>query len=120
MRRILLASEISETGPSPFIILSKREEEEVPWYFREDITSTYETWYEGRYKKADIKEKAILRKGIDWIGDVKTIFEVGCGTAHFTRYFEEIGIDAFGVDPSTVETPQGIQVRAATEWEVSS
>ncbi len=73
---------------------------EVPWYFKEDITTTYETWYEGKYKRADIQEKAILRKGIDWIGDVRTIFEVGCGTAHFTRYFEQLGIDAYGADLS--------------------
>lgn len=70
------------------------------WYFREEIVSTYESWYEGKYKRADIREKAILRKGIDWIGDVRTIFEVGCGTAHFTRYFEEIGVNAYGADLS--------------------
>jgi len=30
------------------------------------------------------------------------------------------GLHELGVDPSTVETPQGIQVRARTEGEVSS
>ncbi len=73
---------------------------EVPWYFKEEITSTYESWYEGKYKRADIQEKAVLKKGIDWIGDVDTILEVGCGTAHFTRWFGEMGIKAYGVDLS--------------------
>jgi ubiquinone/menaquinone biosynthesis C-methylase UbiE len=104
MRKILPTSEsgrLDEDSPFLFGATSPSTQmEEVPWYFREDITSTYETWYEGKYKRADVQEKAILRKGIDWIGDVRTVFEVGCGTAHFTRYFDEIGIDTYGADLS--------------------
>lgn len=76
------------------------EKREVPWYFREENTSTYESWYEGKYKRADVQEKAVLKKGIEWIGDVDTILEVGCGSAHFTRWFEEMGIKAYGADLS--------------------
>jgi len=67
---------------------------------QEEITGTYETWYEGKYKKAELQEKALLRKGLDWIGGVKTLLEVGCGTGHFTKWFEEISVDACGIDIS--------------------
>lgn len=106
MRSAVLASEggrLQDCGnPSlfPFKSYQATRQQEVPWYFKEDITSTYETWYEGKYKRADVQEKAILRKGIDWIGDVRSLLEVGCGTAHFTRYFDEIGVDAYGADLS--------------------
>lgn len=106
MRSTVLASESgrSEDYGNPSLSLVKTyqatQEQGVPWYFKEEITSTYETWYEGKYKRADVQEKAILRKGIDWIGDVRSLFEVGCGTAHFTRYFEELGIHAYGADLS--------------------
>lgn len=74
--------------------------EEVPWYFNEEITSTYESWYEGKYRKADELEKSVLVECIEYIGGVKTILEVGCGTAHFTRFFEKIGLNAYGLDIS--------------------
>lgn len=77
-----------------------RKEEELPWYFKEEIVSNYESWYEGKYKRADQLEKEVLRSAIEWIGGVKTILEVGCGTAHFTRWFEQIGIIAYGLDIS--------------------
>jgi ubiquinone/menaquinone biosynthesis C-methylase UbiE len=73
---------------------------EAPWYFREEITSSYETWYEGKYKKADLKEKAVLERAIRWIGEVKTIAEVGCGTGHFSRFFDGIAFGTYGFDLS--------------------
>jgi len=66
----------------------------------EGITRTYESWYEGKYRKADLQEKSVLGEAIRWIGGVRTILEVGCGTAHFSRFFEESGIEAIGVDIS--------------------
>jgi ubiquinone/menaquinone biosynthesis C-methylase UbiE len=84
----------------PSALTSSASPPPVPWYLQEEVTSTYETWYEGKYKKAELQEKALLKKGLEWIGDVKTVLEVGCGTAHFTRWFEEMGIDACGMDIS--------------------
>jgi len=73
--------------------------EEAPWYFREEITSTYESWYEGKYKNADLQEKSALKKALDWMS-AGSLLEVGCGTAHFTRWFEEVGIESYGADLS--------------------
>jgi ubiquinone/menaquinone biosynthesis C-methylase UbiE len=68
---------------------------------KEEVTSTYETWYEGKYKRADLLEKSVLKDGIEWIGGVETILEVGCGSGHFSRFFEgELGIETFGADIS--------------------
>src|SRR5712691_614086 len=73
----------------------------VPWYMKEEITTGYETWYEGKYKRADLLEKSVLKDGIEWIGGVKTILEVGCGSGHFSRFFErELGIETCGADIS--------------------
>jgi ubiquinone/menaquinone biosynthesis C-methylase UbiE len=72
--------------------------EETPWYFREEITNNYESWYEGKYKKADLQEKITLIEMIKWIGEIHSLLEVGCGTAHFTRWFEENRLDSCGLD----------------------
>jgi len=72
----------------------------LPWYLQEEITSTYENWYEGKYKRAESQEKALLKKAVDWIGGVETLLEVGCGTAHFTMWFEQMGIEVSGMDIS--------------------
>jgi len=75
------------------------EAEEAPWFFREELTSTYESWYEGKYRRADLQEKKVLREALDWTS-TSSLLEVGCGTAHFTRWFEEVGIESYGVDLS--------------------
>jgi len=70
------------------------------WYFQEEIVKTYESWYEGKYKRADKLEKALLKKLLDTLPDAKSLLEVGCGTAHFTRWFESLGLDCYGLDLS--------------------
>ncbi len=70
------------------------------WYFQEDIVKTYESWYQGKYKRADDLEKALLKKLLETLGDVSTVLEVGCGTAHFTRWFESLGLECHGIDLS--------------------
>ena len=70
------------------------------WYFQEEIVKTYESWYEGKYKRADKLEKALLKKLLDTLPNVQSLLEIGCGTAHFTRWFESLGLECYGFDLS--------------------
>ncbi len=52
------------------------------WYYREDIVKTYESWYEGKYKRADVLEKTLLRKLLDALPETRSLLEVGkCSTS---------------------------------------
>jgi len=70
------------------------------WYFKEDNVKTYESYYEGKYKRADILEKALLQKLLNTLSNPKSLLEVGCGTAHFTRWFESLDLECYGLDLS--------------------
>ncbi len=70
------------------------------WYFQEDIVKTYESYYEEKYKRADRLEKALLKELLDTLGPAESLLEVGCGTAHFTRWFESLGLECYGLDLS--------------------
>jgi ubiquinone/menaquinone biosynthesis C-methylase UbiE len=71
---------------------------ETAWYLQEDIVKSYESWYEGKGRRADVLEKQLLKELVDYIGPVRTMLEVGVGTAHFTRWFESFGIQCVGLD----------------------
>jgi len=71
---------------------------ELPWYLQEDIVKSYESWYEGKGKRADILEKHLLKELLNHIGNVSSLLEVGAGTAHFTRWFESLGVRCIGLD----------------------
>lgn len=77
------------------------------WFFNRDHTDTYELWYEGRYKRAEIWQKKIIGNLISRDERVKTLLEFGCGTTRFTRWWHEIGIDACGGDLSPFMLAQG-------------
>lgn len=70
------------------------------WYFQEDSTKTYESYYQEKYKRADKLEKVLLEKLLNTLGPTKSLLEVGCGTAHFTRWFESLGLECYGLDLS--------------------
>jgi ubiquinone/menaquinone biosynthesis C-methylase UbiE len=70
------------------------------WYFQEEIVETYESWYDGKYKRADKLEKALLKKLLNILPYAESLLEVGCGTAHFTRWFESLGLECYGLDLS--------------------
>ena len=70
------------------------------WYFQEDVVKTYESYYQKKYKRADELEKALLKKLLDTLGPTETLLEVGCGTSHFTRWFESLGLKSYGFDLS--------------------
>lgn len=70
------------------------------WFFNRDHTDTYELWYEGSYKRAEVWQKKIIGDLILRDDRVNILLEFGCGTTRFTRWWEEIGIEACGSDIS--------------------
>ncbi|HLT07492.1 MAG TPA: class I SAM-dependent methyltransferase [Cyclobacteriaceae bacterium] len=77
------------------------------WFFNRKHTDTYELWYEGRYKRAEVWQKKIIAQLIKKDKRVHTLLEFGCGTTRFTRWWKEIGIDASGGDISPFMLGQG-------------
>lgn len=76
------------------------------WFFNREHTDTYEQWYEGRYKRAEIWQKKVMEQLVSKDKRVKTLLEFGCGTARFTRWWKEIGIKATGGDISPLMLSQ--------------
>ncbi|MEQ8553974.1 MAG: class I SAM-dependent methyltransferase [Cyclobacteriaceae bacterium] len=80
------------------------------WFFNREHTDTYELWYEGRYKRAEIYQKKIMADRLKKDDRLKTLLEFGCGTTRFTRWWHEIGIKATGGDISPFMLAQGRQL----------
>src|SRR5579872_226961 len=78
----------------------KKEVAFVPWYMRPKIVESYESWYEGKYKRADLLEKRVLEVMMKQFDNPSKLLEIGCGTGHFTRWFDTLGLGATGVDLS--------------------
>src|SRR5690606_30230545 len=66
------------------------------WFFNRKYTDTYDEYYEGPYKRAEVHQKAVLTQLIKKDERVKTLLEFGCGTTRFTRWWQDIGIEASG------------------------
>ena len=64
------------------------------------IAAGYEAWYETTGRRADRLEKTLLKELLRGFPKAETILEVGCGTGHFTRWFEKQGLRATGLDIS--------------------
>jgi len=80
------------------------------WFFNREHTDTYEQWYEGRYKRAEIWQKKVMEQLVSGDKRVKTLLEFGCGTTRFTRWWHEIGIEATGGDISPFMLSQAIHL----------
>src|SRR5690606_39265242 len=80
------------------------------WFFNREHTDTYELWYEGRYKRAEVWQKRIIEDLISPDKRIKTLLEFGCGTTRFTRWWHNIGIAATGGDLSPFMLAQGRQL----------
>ncbi len=80
------------------------------WFFNREHTDKYEAYYEGPYKRAEIWQKKVLAKLIKKDPRVETLLEYGCGTTRFTRWWEEIGIEAMGADISPFMLGQGVHL----------
>lgn len=80
------------------------------WFFNRDHTDTYELWYEGRYKRAEIWQKKVIGDLVKKDVRIKSLLEFGCGTTRFTRWWKNIGIEATGGDISPFMLAQGAQL----------
>ncbi|MDX1628663.1 MAG: class I SAM-dependent methyltransferase [Fulvivirga sp.] len=80
------------------------------WFFNREHTDTYELWYEGRYKRAEVWQKKVIGGLLKKDDRVKTLLEFGCGTTRFTRWWHEIGIEASGGDISPFMLGQGVHL----------
>jgi len=80
------------------------------WFFKKEHTDTYEQWYEGRYKRAEIWQKKVMEQLVSKDRRVKTLLEFGCGTTRFTRWWKEIGIEATGGDISPLMLKQALHL----------
>lgn len=80
------------------------------WFFNREHTDTYEQWYEGRYKRAEVYQKKIIGGLVGKDKRIKTLLEFGCGTTRFTRWWKDIGIAASGGDISPFMLGQGVQL----------
>jgi len=70
-------------------------------FTEQDIAGKYESWYRTSGIRADEQEKALLKELIKKFPGARSILELGCGTGHFTRWFQETcGLTAFGMDAS--------------------
>src|SRR5690625_6728222 len=82
------------------------------WFFNREHTDTYEQWYEGRYKRAEVWQKKVMEQLVSKDTRVKTLLEFGCGTGRFTRWWEDIGNEATGGDISQLTLPQAVHLSA--------
>ncbi|MCI0921121.1 class I SAM-dependent methyltransferase [Sphingobacterium rhinopitheci] len=80
------------------------------WFFNREHTDTYEQWYEGRYKRAEVWQKKVMQQLLDADGRIKALLEFGCGTGRFTRWWTQIGIEATGADISPLMLSQAIDL----------
>lgn len=80
------------------------------WFFNREHTDTYEQWYEGRYKRAEIWQKKVIGDLVKKDTRVKELLEFGCGTTRFTRWWKDIGIEATGGDLSPFMLGQGVHL----------
>jgi ubiquinone/menaquinone biosynthesis C-methylase UbiE len=60
----------------------------------------YEDWYRTTGRRADLLEKALLQQLLTRFPQASTLLEVGCGTGHFSRWFQESGLRVTGLDLS--------------------
>ncbi len=81
-------------------VLARVTDPKEEWFWDEEIVNSYESWYEGKGKRADRLEKRALALLLEMFGQAETLLEVGCGTTHFTRYFESLGLQCTGYDLS--------------------
>ncbi len=72
------------------------------WFWDEKIVGSYESWYEGKGKRADRLEKKVLSLLLKDFDRAESLIEIGCGTTHFTRYFEKLGLQCTGYDLSPI------------------
>ena len=74
--------------------------EGVEVVFDKKLAQNYEAWYNTpKGKFVDTLEKEIIAK-LCQIKPGQKVLEIGCGTGHFSAYFEELGGEVTGLDIS--------------------
>jgi SAM-dependent methyltransferase len=69
--------------------------------FDERVAAHYESWYEtGEGRRADELEKAVLGWLLQGFPGSGSVLEIGCGTGHFSRWLDDQGLAAVGLDLS--------------------
>jgi len=69
--------------------------------FDERVAAHYEAWYEtSEGRRADELEKAILGWLLQGFPESDSVLEIGCGTGHFSRWLNDQGLVAVGLDLS--------------------
>jgi len=64
--------------------------------FAEEKTAIeYQKSYQTEYRRAQALEKTLLKKLLSQFSGAKDVLEVGCGTAHFTRWIQKIGYESY-------------------------
>lgn len=66
----------------------------------EQAAEQYEAYYQNQYKRADKLEKQLLTKLLKQFPNATTLLEIGCGTAHFTKWLSTVGLECVGLDRS--------------------
>jgi SAM-dependent methyltransferase len=75
--------------------------------FGEDVAAHYEAWYETpEGRRADELEKAVLSHLLQAFPRPGSVLEIGCGMAHFTRWLNDQGLVAVGLDLSAAMLAQ--------------
>lgn len=73
----------------------------MSWQTFDCRAGTYERWYETRRgRRADRAERVLLEWLLAQLPSTRSLLEVGCGTAHFTRWLLARDIAAVGLDRS--------------------
>ena len=69
--------------------------------FDERVAAHYEAWYETvEGRRADELEKAVLGWLLQGFPGSGSVLEIGCGTGHFSRWLDDQGLVAVGLDLS--------------------
>jgi len=69
--------------------------------FDEQSAVHYEAWYETpEGRRADELEKAVLGWLLQGFSGSGSVLEIGCGTGHFSRWLDDQGLAAVGLDLS--------------------
>jgi ubiquinone/menaquinone biosynthesis C-methylase UbiE len=65
-----------------------------------ELVRGYDRWYGTAGRRADRSEKRLLRALLNRFPAADEILEVGCGTGHFTRWMNSLGLRVVGLDIS--------------------
>lgn len=80
------------------------------------MASRYEQWYEGKGRRADALEKALLGKLLGRFVGSRSVLDIGCGTGHFTRWMAEKGLAAVGLDSSEAMLSEARRLGGEAEY----